>query len=103
MKLETTMRIALEPTLSSLESPAVDKAEASDSSTGFDDAVARGLEQMEAVTRNADADAEGMIDGEVSLHDAMISMEKANLVLRMGTTVRNKLLDAYRQLSQVAG
>lgn len=74
----------------------------SDSGADFDGILAEGLQKMDEVTRTADQDAEAMVQGEMDLHEAMISMEKANLTLKLGTTVRNKLLDAYRQLTQAA-
>ena len=66
----------------------------------FDGVLAQSLEQMDAVTKAADHDAEAMVNGEMGLHEAMVSMEKANLTLKLGTTVRNKLLDAYQELAR---
>lgn len=63
--------------------------------------LAASLQTLESSTAQADLDAEGMITGEVDLHTAMISMEKADIMLKVGATVRNKLLDAYRQLTQI--
>lgn len=67
---------------------------------GFEDSVKQAISQATETARQADADAEGLIRGDVEVHEAMVSMQKADLVLRLGTTVRNKLLDAYRQLTQ---
>lgn len=58
------------------------------------------VDDAREATAKGDADAEGLIAGRVEIHQAMVSMEKADLVLRMGTTVRNKLLEAYQQLMQ---
>jgi flagellar hook-basal body complex protein FliE len=58
------------------------------------------LTEIEGTTRAADESAEGLVQGKVDIHDAMVSMEKADLVLRLSTSVRNKLLDAYNQLMQ---
>jgi len=63
--------------------------------------LASSLETVEAAAQRADEDAEGMVAGTVDLHTAMISMEKADIMLKVGATVRNKLLDAYRQLTQL--
>jgi len=95
------MRIELERTLP--RAAPVENIDDSHSGADFDGVLAQSLEQMDEVTRTADADAEAMVQGELGLHEAMISMEKANLTLKLGTTVRNKLLDAYRQLTQAAG
>jgi flagellar hook-basal body complex protein FliE len=70
-------------------------------SHGFGDALQSAIGDLEEVTAAADGTAEGLVSGEVGLHEAMVSMEKADIALRLGTTVRNKLLEAYRTLSQI--
>lgn len=72
-----------------------------DSTSSFSTHLAASLQTIEATTAQADENAEGMVTGEVDLHTAMISMEKADIMLKVGSTVRNKLLDAYRQLTQL--
>jgi len=39
--------------------------------------------------------------GDVSLHQAVISMEEANVSFQLMVEVRNKLLDAYQQIMQM--
>ena len=39
--------------------------------------------------------------GEQSLHDAMLSMEKADISLRYMVQVRNKALDAYQEVMRM--
>ena len=56
-----------------------------------------------AAAGRTDAAGEGLVTGEVDLHEAMVSIEKADLVLRVAGTVRNKVIDAYQQLVQAAG
>ena len=79
------------------KTPAVAETQDND---GFGPALQAALGELEATSAEADAKAEGMVAGEVGLHEAMVAMEKADIALRVGTTVRNKLLDAYRTLSQ---
>jgi flagellar hook-basal body complex protein FliE len=78
--------------------PAPAKTEASE---GFGDKLLSAIGDLETVTASADGSAEGLVSGEVGIHEAMVSMEKADIALRLGTTVRNKLLEAYRTLSQI--
>jgi flagellar hook-basal body complex protein FliE len=70
---------------------------------GFGSELGRALARIDDVAKTADTAAEGLVTGEVDLHEAMVSMEKADLVLKLGTTVRNKLLEAYQQLVQSSG
>lgn len=39
--------------------------------------------------------------GEVSLHDAMIAMEKADISLRYMVQVRNKAIEAYQEIMRI--
>lgn len=53
--------------------------------------------------QNAAGDAvSGLLSGQnVSLHQAMISMEEANVSFQMMVEVRNKLLDSYQELMRM--
>ena len=71
--------------------------------TAFGDKLEAAMADLEKTTTEADAAGEGLVTGEVDLHEAMVSIEKADLVLRVAGTVRNKVIDAYQQLVQAAG
>jgi flagellar hook-basal body complex protein FliE len=50
----------------------------------------------------ADNDVNGLLSGKnVSLHQAMISMEEASVSFQMMVEVRNKLLDSYQELMRM--
>lgn len=70
---------------------------------GFGVHFQNALGELERTTAQADATSEGLVTGEVDIHEAMVAMEKADLVLRVAGTVRNKVIDAYQQLMQVSG
>ena len=58
----------------------------------------------EAVTnaRNAEENAElvagQFLDGKTSIHKTMIAHEKASIALRFAVNVKNRAVDAYREL-----
>lgn len=66
-------------------------------------AFADALEQADRIAQASDKAGADLMSGQVELHEAMVRMEKADLMLKLGTTVRNKLLDAYQQLLSSAG
>lgn len=74
-----------------------------ESGEGFGVHFQEALADLERTTAQADATAEGLVTGEVDIHEAMVAMEKADLTLRVAGTVRNKVIDAYQQLMQAAG
>ncbi|RMG99987.1 MAG: flagellar hook-basal body complex protein FliE [Deltaproteobacteria bacterium] len=86
------------PTTPRIEPRATAEAKEAD----FGDALLDALAHADRIARSADQASEGLVRGTVSIHDAMIAMEKANLVLQFGTTVRNKLLEAYREIMNAA-
>lgn len=59
--------------------------------------------------RNAEGVAEKMATGfaqgdpTVGIHEVMIAAEKASLQLRYAVTLKNKLIDAYRELMNSSG
>ena len=73
--------------------PSVKKSEG-----GFGTAFAEAVSELGETARQADVAADGLVEGTVDMHEALVTMEKADIMLKLGTTVRNKLLDAYQQL-----
>ncbi len=61
------------------------------------------LADLENSAVSADATTEGLVTGEVDIHEAMVAMEKADVALRVAGTVRTKIIDAYQQLLQAGG
>ena len=58
----------------------------------LDDARAAESEASKAAEKFANGDAS------IGIHEVMIASEKANLSLRFATTLKNKALEAYREL-----
>jgi len=61
------------------------------------------LTDLGNTAQSADATSEGLVTGEVDIHEAMVAMEKADVALRVAGTVRTKVIDAYQQLLQASG
>jgi flagellar hook-basal body complex protein FliE len=57
------------------------------------------INQITEMNKNADEAIEKLVSGEVQdVHQVMIAMEKANLTFMTMMQVRNKLLDAYKEV-----
>jgi flagellar hook-basal body complex protein FliE len=55
--------------------------------------------QIQEMNTNAEASLEKLASGEVQdIHQVMIAVEKANLTFETMMQVRNKLLDAYKEI-----
>ena len=67
------------------------------------DAFSTALEKLESAAKDGDSAAEGLVTGRAELHEALVRMEKADLMLKLGATVRTKVLDAYNKILTSAG
>ena len=60
------------------------------------------MQKVEALQTEAEKQVEGMVSGQgVDVHSAMIAVEKADLSFQLMMQVRNKIVDAYQQISQM--
>lgn len=66
----------------------------------FLDVLKRSLDQVNSAQTSADTAAQQFQTGEkgVSLEDAMVSMQKANISFQEAVQVRNKLVSAYTDI-----
>lgn len=69
---------------------------------GFSKSIGSGLNSVNNSLVAADKAQEAMAMGEdVSVHDVMIAAEKAHLSMQMAMQLRNKLISAYSEISNV--
>ncbi len=78
--------------------PAVKPAAQAADRPDFAQRMGKAFGAVEASAKASDQAADDLVAGKIDLHEALVQMEKADLTLKLGTTVRNKLLDAYQQL-----
>lgn len=61
-----------------------------------------GLSRVDQSLRSADLQLRGLAAGEdIAVHDVMISMEKARIDLMLVSEVRNRLVEAYQELTRM--
>lgn len=75
--------------------------EKADKGAGFSELIGAAVESVNAAQVEAQAKAGEMSAGITSIDEAMIAMEKADLGFRMMTQVRNKVVDAYREIMRM--
>ena len=70
--------------------------------TEFVQTLEETMQKVEALQTEAEKQVEGMVSGKgVDIHSAMIAVEKADLSFQLMMQVRNKIVDAYQQISQM--
>lgn len=70
--------------------------------TGFSDLVSNALREVEGLSDRANAAAEGYMAGEhQDVHGTMIAMQEADVSLRLVANVRNRAIEAYREVMRM--
>ena len=70
-----------------------------DGASDFGTVLKRSLAEVNRLQGEADAAVESLVTGKgVTLHETMIALEKADLSFRLMMQVRNKIVDAYREI-----
>lgn len=68
----------------------------------FIDSLKNSLDQVQQVQSEADKKVSDLVTGKGSdIHSAMIAVEKANLSFQLVMEVRNKIVKAYQDISQM--
>lgn len=67
----------------------------------FKKALSESIEEVNRLEQEAREKAEGMVQGKVEIHDAMIALEQANLSLRLLIQIRNKMIAAYEEIMRM--
>jgi len=71
-------------------------------STGFWDTLKDTLGQVEQAQNEADQQVNDLVTGKgEDIHSAMTAVEKADLSFQLVMQVRNKIVQAYQQVSQI--
>jgi len=60
------------------------------------------VNELNQMQRDGDQKVSGSLLGKEELHEAMLSLEKASLGLKLLVNVRNKLITAYDELSRMS-
>lgn len=72
------------------------------SEKSFGDVLKDTINKVNDVQVNANEKIEGLIKGDdITMHDVMLSMQEAQISMQLMLEVRNKLYDAYKELTSV--
>jgi flagellar hook-basal body complex protein FliE len=69
------------------------------SGSGFENALAKSLENLQSTQAQADQQVQAFATGQSQdMSSVVMSVEKASLELQLATQVRNKAVDAYNEI-----
>jgi flagellar hook-basal body complex protein FliE len=69
--------------------------------SGFGDTLNRLVQSVERSGEDANTAVSQMVDGRADVHDAMISLQRADLTFQLSMQVRNKLVQAYQEIMRM--
>lgn len=83
---------------------AVDASAVKESSPNdFSSALVNGLKSVDADVKRADTLAEGMFSGKIQdFHEVAAALKQSELSLKFSLEVRNKFVDAYREIMRMS-
>lgn len=70
--------------------------------SGFLDTLGSAIEEVENLQATADEHVAGLLQGDgQDIHGTMIAVEKADIAFQMMMQVRNKIVNAYQEISRM--
>ena len=70
-------------------------------SRGFGSVIKQAIERVSDMQTRADQSVERLLKGEAGIHETMIAGQKADISLRLLLQIRNKVMDAYREVMRM--
>ena len=96
--------IEFTPRMATVQGPGTAPAASPKAGEGeFLDALHSAMDQVQTLQSQAQEQAAGVLTGEgPEVHQAMIAVEKAELAFELMMQVRNKIVQAYQEVSRMA-
>ena len=69
--------------------------------SGFGDVIKQAIKRVSDMEIQADQSIEQLLKGETGIHETMIALQKADISFRLLLQVRNKVMDAYREIMRM--
>jgi flagellar hook-basal body complex protein FliE len=79
----------------------VDLTSSGTTTEDFSSDLASAIDGVKSSLQNSDGQTVNAVVGDGSPHDVMLALSQAELSFRLVTQVRNKLLDAYREIMRM--
>jgi len=84
--------------------PNPEKASQLDQTHSFKNVLGQYIDQVNTLQHDADAEIQRLVAGETEdLHEVMLKMDEAETSFQMMMEIRNKLVEAYKDLSKMQG
>jgi flagellar hook-basal body complex protein FliE len=65
---------------------------------GFGKVIKDAINNVNKVDENSDRSVMNLLNGKADIQETMISLQKADISMRLFLSIRNKAMDAYREI-----
>lgn len=94
--------LSLNPSISSIASPASPSLQATGAATGFQEMLLEALKTTQSLSAESQSSIQqNLLGDELSMVETFTAMREADLALKLTMQIRNKLLDAYNEIQQM--
>ena len=66
--------------------------------SSFGDTIKNAIRRVNEMNVQADKSAEQLMQGKTGIHEAMLDLQKADISLRILLQIRNKAMEAYKEI-----
>lgn len=88
--------------ISFFELPELKKVNSNSNNTSFSEILKSELDKVNDVQLNAEQATQDLLTGKATdIHQVLIATEEARLSLELAVQIRNKLVDAYQEISRM--
>ena len=99
MSIEVNPLEGFQPTDKALSTPQATESVVGD---GFSSVLSDAIKHVDSLSKASAGTFEGFVKGDVKdLHEVMVAMGKADITFRYALEVRNKLIEAYQEVSRM--
>ena len=68
---------------------------------GFGNVIKQAVDKVGRLENEADGSIVNMLQGKADIHQTMVSLQKSDLSMRLLLAVRNKAIEAYREVMRM--
>ena len=83
------------------EPPQIHDTDGAKGARGFGQIIGEAVEKVGKLEKEADKSIVDLMQGKAAVHDTMIALQKSDLSMRLLMTVRNKVIDAYKEITHM--
>lgn len=69
--------------------------------TGFGEVINQAVNKVGKLENEADKSVVNMLQGKADIHQTMVALQKSDLSMRLFLAVRNKAIEAYREVMRM--